>query len=284
MTLGIQSKAAGLAPGTYDATIRIETTGANPTSSETPVRLIVPPPGPRFAANAVLGAADYSSGAVAPGQAIVVFGENFGPVKLAELTLDGNGRLTTLLGETRVLFDGQAAPMIYARSGQVSALVPFQVASREVTEMKIEYQGALSPAVYLRVVPANPGLFTAGTSGFGQGAILNQDGSVNSTANPANPGDVVSLFGSGAGQTNPRGTDGRLAASPLPELTQPVRVLIDGEQAEVLYKGPAPGLAEGVLQVNARVPPNARRGRNAEVVVTVGEIRTQPGVTVAIRP
>jgi hypothetical protein len=34
--------------------------------------------------------------------------------------------------------------------------------------------------------------------------------------------------------------------------------------------------------VNARVPPNTRRGRNAEVVLILGGFRSQPGVTVAI--
>jgi uncharacterized protein (TIGR03437 family) len=92
------------------------------------------------------------------------------------------------------------------------------------------------------------------------------------------------LFGSGAGQTDPPGVDGRLAGAPLPVLTQEVRVLIDGEEADVVYASPAPDLAEGVLQVNARVPANVRRGRSVEVEVIVGDFRSQPGVTLAIRP
>jgi uncharacterized protein (TIGR03437 family) len=150
--------------------------------------------------------------------------------------------------------------------------------------MRIEYRGVRSPPVYLRVLASLPGLFTADNTGFGQGAILNQDNTPNNTANPASPGEFVVLYGTGAGQTDPPGVDGRPAGLQLPKLTQPVRVLIDGQEAEVVYAGPAPGFAEGVLQVNARIPQNTPRGRNAEVVVIVGPFRSQSGVTVAIRP
>jgi uncharacterized protein (TIGR03437 family) len=284
LTVNIQANPAGLAPGTYNGGIRIQTPPPSSILNQLPVSMVIPGPGPRAAPNGVVGAADYFAGAVTAGQAIVVFGSGYGPPSLAGLQLDGEGRVAKVLAETRVLFDGQPAPMIYAANGQVSAFVPFAVAGRTTTVMNVEYRGALSPPVYLNVVDAIPGLFTANASGAGQGAILNQNGSVNSASNPANPGDVIVLFGSGAGQTNPPGADGRLAATPLPELTQTVRVLVDGEPVNVLYAGPAPGLAEGVLQVNARLSPNTRRGRNAQVIVEVGDYRSQPGVTIAISP
>jgi uncharacterized protein (TIGR03437 family) len=42
----------------------------------------------------------------------------------------------------------------------------------------------------LPVVPAEPGLFTADGTGKGQGAILNQDYSVNSASKPAAAGSA----------------------------------------------------------------------------------------------
>jgi len=284
LTLNIQANTTGLAPGTYMAGVRIDTPPPNATANEIPVQLVVPGPGPRVSTLGVVGAADYTSGVVTAGQAIVIFGSGFGPSQLAGLALGEDGRVATMVGETRVLFDNQPAPIIYAANGQVSAFVPFGVAGRTVTEMRVEYRGVQSPPVFVRVLASVPGLFTANASGSGQGAILNQDGTPNSVANPAAPGDVVVLFGSGAGQTDPPGVDGRLAGLPLSALTQPVQVLIDGQVADVAYAGPAPGLAEGVLQVNARVPANVRRGANVEVQVIVGQFRSQPGVTVAIRP
>ena len=43
----------------------------------------------------------------------------------------------------------------------------------------------------------SPGLFTITQSGSGQGAVLNQDGTVNSTANPARAGSTVVLYSDG---------------------------------------------------------------------------------------
>jgi uncharacterized protein (TIGR03437 family) len=266
------------------AGVRINTPPPNETVNEIPIQFIVPGPGPRFSALGVTGAADYTSGVVTPGQLLVVFGTGIGPPGLVGVALDEQGRLSTTLADTRVWFDDRAAPLYYVRSDQLSAFVPFGVADRAVTEMRVEYQGVRSPPVHLRVLRSVPGLFTADSSGFGQGSILNQDNTPNSVRNPAAPGDFVVLFGSGAGQTDPPGVDGRLAGLPLPVLTQAVRVLIDGQEAEVVYAGPAPSLAEGILQVNARIPLNIRRGRSVEVHVIVGGFRSQSGVTLAIRP
>jgi uncharacterized protein (TIGR03437 family) len=183
-----------------------------------------------------------------------------GPPEIATLQLDSQGRIATTLAETRVLFDDVPAPMIYTLEGQVSAFVPFAVAERLTTEVRVEYRGVRSPPVFLRVLPALPSLFTADKSGAGSGAILNQDGLLNTADNPAQPGDVVVLFGAGGGQTDPPGVDGRLAAAPLPEFLLPVTALVDGQEADILYAGPAPDPAEGVLQVNLRIPANVRRG------------------------
>jgi len=138
--------------------------------------------------------------------------------------------------------------------------------------------------VTLTVSPAVPGLFTADNSGTGQAAALNQDGSFNNADTPAAPGDIVVLFGTGAGQTRPGGRDGRISGdgAPVGELTQEVKATIDGAPAEVLYGGPAPGLVEGVLQVNVRIQPGARSG-NLPATITVGGKPTQAGVTVAVR-
>ena len=68
------------------------------------------------------------------------------------------------------------------------------------------------------------------------------------------------------------------------DFTQPATAFVDGEEAEILYAGPAPDLAEGVLQVNLRIPGNVQRGQPAEVALAIGDFRSQSGVTVAIAP
>ena len=175
-----------------------------------------------------------------------------------------------------------AAPIIYSVSGQVTAIVPYEVAGEATTQVQVRYNGITSNLAPLPVVSTAPALFSALSSGKGQGAILNQDNSVNSDANPAAPGSVVVLFGTGEGQTNPNGVDGRLNVSTLPAPNWPVTATIGGVNATVLYAGAAPGLVAGVLQVNVRVP-SGIPGGDQPVVVTIGGASTQAGLTVAIK-
>jgi uncharacterized protein (TIGR03437 family) len=173
--------------------------------------------------------------------------------------------------------------MVYAQARQVSAIVPFGVAGKSRADLYVEYEGYRTNIVSLPVTTAAPGLFTLNATGRGPGAVLHPDYSVNSATNPAPRGSVIILYGTGAGQTNPAGSDGKLAGEPLPRPVLPVTVRIGGLAAEVLYAGSAPGLVEGVLQVNARVPAGVTPGSAVPVQISVGSFSSQEGVTVAVR-
>ncbi len=240
-------------------------------------------PEPRITAGGVVNAASFAGGSVSPGEIVTLFGSQIGPAALAGLRLTASNRVDTALAGARVLFDGQAAPLIYVSANQASAIVPYSVAGKSTTQVQVEYQGVRSPAVTLPVAASAPGLFTLDSSGRGPGAILNQDFTVNSASNPAAIGSAVILFATGEGQTNPPGEDGRLAAEPLPAPLLPVSVAIGGRPAAVLYAGGAPGLVAGVLQVNVRVPDGVTPGPAVPVVLTVGNNSAQSGVTLAVR-
>jgi uncharacterized protein (TIGR03437 family) len=273
---------AGLSPGTYSGTVVFNSPQA--VSRNLPVNLVVMPSGPTLPSTAVFNAASYTPLAVAPGENIVVYGSSFGPDSLTLTSRDAQGRLSTSLAGVSLLFDNVPAPLVYTGKGVVSALVPFAVAKKTVTVMQVVYQGAKSAPYAIPVFDAIPGLYTADGGGAGQGAILNQDNSYNSATNPANPGDIIQLFGTGAGQTDPPGTDGNPAQDPFPKPLLPVSVTIDGLPADVIYEGSAPGEPEGVFQINARVPAGVTRGVGVQVLVTIGTKRTQLGVTLAISP
>ena len=181
-----------------------------------------------------------------------------------------------------MLFDGIPAPLVYASAGQTTAIVPYSVAGKTSTQMVVVYQGRASSPVTLPVTAAAPALFSGDSSGKGNGAILNQDNSPNSSSNPAAKGSIVILFGTGEGQTNPGGIDGRVAATVFPKPLGNVTVTIGGIQANVAYAGAAPFLVAGVFQINVTVPQGAASGA-ATVVVTVGSASSQPGLTVAVQ-
>src|ERR1035438_5923600 len=78
--------------------------------------------GPVLSASGVVNAADHSGGRVAPGEIVVLYPRNAGPAILAGAQLDRDGRTATLLGETRVWFDGMAAPMVYSVTDRKSVV------------------------------------------------------------------------------------------------------------------------------------------------------------------
>jgi trimeric autotransporter adhesin len=245
--------------------------------------LILAPSGTKIGMAAVVNGADYAEGPVAPGEFVSIFGYGVGPASGAATTAT-SGTVATQLAGTRVLFDGIPSPLLYTGSDQVNAVVPHSVAGRTTTRLQIEYLGLTSNDLSVPVAASSPGIFTLNGSGTGQAAILNQDNSVNSAANPAQPGSILVIYATGAGQMNPAVPDGAIpVADPLPKPIAPVTLTIGNFEAEVLYAGAAPGLVAGALQVNARIPAQAVAGPQVPVQLTIGNFSSQAGLTVAIQ-
>jgi len=230
----------------------------------------------------IVSGASFSGDAVAPGELVAVFGSNIGPPQLSNMQTDNSGHVTSVLSDTQVFFDGVAAPLLYAVSDQVGVVVPFGT-SGPMTEIQVRYQGQLSPPVMMPVVPAAPSLFSLDGTGGGPGAIVNQDGTINGFDSPAARGSIVLLYATGGGQMNPTVDDGLVTSTPpfsTPLL--PIQVLIDGQKADVLYAGTAPGIIAGVLQINARIPDGAASGE-VHVVVKAGSYSSPNTVTLVVQ-
>ena len=286
---GIGLDAAGkfYVAGTTDSPDFPITTGASqasPAGSAFLAKLDLPSAAvvPSFQPSSVVNAASFLSGPVAPGEIVTVFGTGFGPGPLTTLQLTA-GLVNTTLGGTRMLFDGVPAPLIYTVENQLSAVVPYAVAGKPSTQVQVEYRGTRSAPVTLQLAPASPAIFTLDSSGRGAGAILNQDSSVNSPANPARIGSVVSIFATGEGQTSPAGVDGKPGSDPVPHPILPVSVTIGGQTVTPNYAGGAPGNVAGLMQVNVQIPSGIQTGSAVPVVVQVGNTSSQAGVTIAVR-
>jgi uncharacterized protein (TIGR03437 family) len=228
-------------------------------------------------------AADLAPNLVSPGEIISLFGTRMGPLSGVAAGLDANGHLPMSLAGTRVFFDGNPAPLLYVRTDQINAVAPFGLAGKTTTQIEIEFQGVKSVPFSVRVADINPGIFTLDSSGSGQAAALNEDGSVNSIANPARPGSIISLYSTGAGVLKPAPDDGVIVQGPLPQ-TQPAMVYVGTCPTEVLYSGSAPGLVAGAIQVNFRVPTQPVCVReNIPVVVLFGGAPSQTYATISVR-
>jgi uncharacterized protein (TIGR03437 family) len=233
------------------------------------------------AATVVNGASNLT-GAISPGEIVVIYGSGLGPAQAAQYQVGSSGLVDCPLGGTTVTFNGTCAPLIYASSTQVNAVVPYSV-SGGTTQLTVTYQGQTAASLSVPVVPSAPGIFTLNTSGRGPGACINQDGTVNTPSTPAKVGDIVACYATGEGQTTPGGIDGKPAAVPLPRPNLPVTVTIGGRTVTPQYAGGAPGLVAGVMQVNAQIPAGIQTGDAVPFVVQVGTASSQPGVTIAVQ-
>ena len=281
-TLTMFADPTGLEPGTHVGKITLTALDAVNSPREVPVQLVVLPPRPQISATGVVNAASGKGGSVTAGQIVVLYGSNLGPDELTTAILDEQGRIARELSRTRVRFDEHYAPVIYTSAGQVSAVVPYGVNGRVGVQIHVEYYDQLSNVVELPIDDTSPGIFTLNGSGSGQGAILHADYSVNTPQNPAARGDVVLLYVTGEGETDPGGVDGQLATATLAKPVAPVSVTIGGTPAIVDYAGAAPGMVAGVMQVNVRIPNGIEPGQ-AEVIVTAGRYSSRPGVFVSVK-
>jgi uncharacterized protein (TIGR03437 family) len=124
-----------------------------------------------------------------------------------------------------------------------------------MTTIQVSYNNAKSNALAVPVYSSSPEVL----------AVLNPDFTANSPSNPAPAGSIMTLYITGAGQTNPPSVDGEIYTNPLPLPVGAVTLNDDGTALPVTYSAAAYGLAAGILQVNFQAPTVATDG----VVITV---------------
>ena len=191
---------------------------------------------------------------VAPGEIVSIMGAGLGPAQGSAFRPDAQGRVPTVTGGTEVLFNGVPGPVLYAQDGQVNTIVPFGISPGSSLTVQVEYQGQALAPLTVPVSAAQPGVFTADGSGSGQAVAVNQDGTMNSDANPASGGSIVSVFVNGLGATSPASVEGAVAASTAPKPTAAYTMSFFGPSVDVVYIGPSPGSLSSVIQINLRVP------------------------------
>lgn len=237
---------------------------------------------PATVISAINGASN-ASGPIAPGEALVLTGIAIGPSPLTAGKIPLTGSLGTSLSSTTVTINGNPAPILYASASQTGILVPYEITGSSTANVVVNFGTQTTASFQVPVATSAPGLFTTDTTGSNQAVAFNQDGTPNSSKNPASAGQVVILFGTGEGATNPGGQDGLVLTSDILRTPQlPVSVTIGGQTAQVTYAGSSPGLVSGVLQVEVIVPKGAGTGA-VPVVLTVGTVSSQKTATISLQ-
>ena len=246
------------------------------TFTATPSSVTLPPQ-----TTAILSAASQTPGPMTPGEIFTIFGLGIGPAP-AGLQLDASGKVATSVNGVQVTVNDVAAPLVYASPGQLNAIVPYETGISGVARVRVTY-GQASSAWEVPLSGAAPAIFTIGSTGVGQGAVLNQDSSVNGPANPAVRGSVIQIFATGEGQTSPTGGTGTVTGSSGGAPVLHVTVTVGGIEAPLEFAGAAPFAVAGLLQVNAVVPPGAPSGSAVPIMLSVGGVPSPSGVTIAVQ-
>jgi uncharacterized protein (TIGR03437 family) len=237
---------------------------------------------PQPVVTAVTNAASYAAAGVSPGEIVTIWGQSLGPAAGA-LAQPSNGLWGTSFDGVQVFFNGNPAPVYYVSATQLNAIVPYEIAPLQNVNVVVVYQGNASAPFQVPVAAVKPGIFTKNSSGSGQGAILNQDYTLNGPAKPASRGQYVFIYATGEGLTNPPGVDGRISGTPLPKVALSCSATIGGQNATLNYCGEAPGATAGLVQVNALVPESVTPGNSVQVSIAIGNVASQPGVTLAVK-
>ena len=241
---------------------------------------------------------------------VTVFGQDFVPEGTAVLDaeLTPEGEVSTVLADTCLEIDGKRSPMFAVFPTQLNAQAPDDLGMGPVSVEVIRGCGTpdevRSNTGSVDVAAVAPGFFVfnfndadganpiAALHAGGPDVVFADDSLADSTRRsfPAVPGQFVSLFMTGLGETSPSFAAGQIPQTvnpgdPLAELPEgtSVSITIGGLPVPpegVLYVGVAPCCA-GLYQVVVQVPPSAPDGDH-EVVVTVNGVSTPPGPFISV--
>jgi len=247
----------------------------------------------------IVNAASFAGGQpVAAGSLVAIFGSNLA----AGLAQADSIPLSTRLGETRVLFNGIAAPLLFVSSGQINAQLPWEVlggggVTSGTATVVVERAGQTSAPRQFPVAPYAPGIFAfliqgGQVVGFGTGQAIaiNPDGSLAGPegsvpgipTRPARRGEIIQVLATGLGPVNPPAVTGHHSLDQLRLVQALPTVLIGGREVSGVAAAMSPQFV-GIHQVNVPIPADAPAGDGIPLQLRMGDITSTDKVTISIR-
>ena len=210
-----------------------------------------------------------------------IFGNNLSSTTRAWQSSDFVGnKLPTQLDGVSVLVDGLPAYVEYISPSQINFLVPDDSALGNVSVQVTNSAGSASSTV--QKSSFSPALFTLASNYVAaehvNGTLVAPVGLFpGAAAAPAKPGEVIALYGTGFGPTNPPTPTGQLVSQPAPT-ANPITVSIGGIQCQVGFAGL---VGAGLYQINVTVADNVPNG-DAVLVATV-QGQSSPNVKITVQ-
>ena len=231
--------------------------------------------------------------ALSPNSLLTLFGGGFQPsgqrrglfpIELA------TGTLPTALSCMEVRVDRKKAAMVYVSDAQMNVQTPTSVSTGPV-ELQVVANPGTSQQKFSNILVMNaaataPAVFTldgkkANAQFTATGALAGDPAFQGATAVKA--GDLVTLWATGLGATNPALDAGAIAAKDSPLAAVPTVSLngVNLAASDVIFAGVPAGLISGVYRVNIRIPATATVG-DAVVKVAAQGASSQDSVTIQI--
>ena len=214
--------------------------------------------------DSVVNAADFSQD-MAPGGLITVFGTQLSPVNMATNQLP----LPTALGDSCLVINGTAVPMLFVSPQQINAQLPFNASGDET--LVLYTPGGVSNNYNLTLTSEAPSVFLSGVAGPETGiatVVRSANHQLVTPTNPIHPGDQIVIYATGLGATSPPVQAGAAAPSkPLAVVTDTPVVTLGGIALTLEFAGLAPGEV-GVYQIDVSVPGSVAPGMSVPLTIT----------------
>jgi uncharacterized protein (TIGR03437 family) len=239
---------------------------------------------PVITSSSVGNAAD-GAGIIAPNTWISIYGANLAATTRSWTTKDFvNNSLPTALDGVSVMVDGKPAYVGYVSPKQLNVLAPDEVSPAGPVSVQVSSNGLAGSTASVPDMPYSPACFFYKTGPYV--AALHSDNVTPvgpttlfpNSSTPAKPGETISIYATGFGETNPQIANGAVFPGRLNLVMLPV-VTIGGANAQVVFAGVT---APGLYQFNVTVPTSASSGDNP-VMISIGSFATPSGGMITVQ-
>ena len=275
------------------------------TYTTTVVSLYAPSNQPALREGGVVSAASFApNAAISPGALVSLFGEKLGPPNFARSVVRSDldpvtGKLPIELNRIGADFFVQGQPdatpayVLYVSDKQLNVQAP---ALPGTLPARVEVQPVFNRGqgrnevrgnrVTVNVQSVSPALFTfpdgKSAAAVDQGGTPIGRAGLLANSRPSRAGDVILVYGTGYGATNPPVDPGALATG-VASLNASISVRLGTQflaSSNLLYAGAAPSFA-GLQQFNIRIPDGLGNG-DLPLVISAGPFDSQSGVTLRV--
>lgn len=278
-----------LAAGTYSGTVKFTPTTAGyntPLTVQVTMALSTTIPSPAPVITGVVNGASFQANqSITPNTYVTIQGTNLASATGTWNSSIVGGQLPTSLNGVTVTFSGVPGYISYVSPTQINVLAPPMAGG--AGPLQVNNNGASSNSLTVGVAPVSPAFFELS----GNQVIATRldytyaakNGTIPGlTTTPAAPGDVLILWGTGFGETNPPAPAGTVTPSGQTySASDPVTVTINGVPATVYGVALTPGLA-GLYQVAIQVPTTLAAGDWQLVATTQDGFSSASGVILSV--